>query len=74
LYVEGGQDAHPTRGKIYFIMQLKCGLAYPDRPFYARSDAEAAKRCEQQNREATRHPDATGRTYYTCDEKKRKNR
>ena len=28
LYVEGGQDAHPTRGKIYFTMQFKCGLAY----------------------------------------------
>ena len=28
LYVEGGQDAHPTRGKIYFTMRFKCGLAY----------------------------------------------
>ncbi|MEG4305349.1 hypothetical protein [Microcoleus sp. D3_18a_C4] len=27
LYGEGGQDAHPTRGKIYFTMQFKCGLA-----------------------------------------------
>lgn len=27
LYVEGGQDAHPTRGKIYFTMRFKCGLA-----------------------------------------------
>ena len=33
----------------------------PDRPFYARSDAEAFKRCEKQNREATRHSDVTGR-------------
>jgi hypothetical protein len=30
----------------------------PDRPFYARSDAEAAKRCEQLNREATKHSDS----------------
>ena len=27
LYVEGGQDAHPTRGNIYFTMRFKCGLA-----------------------------------------------
>lgn len=47
---------------------------HPDRPFYARNDAEAAKRCEQLNREATKHPDVTGKTYYTCDEKKRKHR
>ncbi|MEZ2226765.1 MULTISPECIES: hypothetical protein [unclassified Microcoleus] len=46
----------------------------PDRPFYARSDAEAALRCEQLNREATKHPDVTGKSYYTCDDKKRKNR
>ncbi|MEZ2319302.1 MAG: hypothetical protein ACBR15_09935 [Microcoleus sp.] len=46
----------------------------PDRPFYTRNDAEAAQRCEQLNREATKHPDVTGKSYYTCDEKKRKNR
>ncbi len=47
--------------------------ANPDRPFYARSDAEAFKRCEKQNREATRHSDVTGRGYYTCDQKRGKN-
>ena len=28
LYVEGGQDAHPTKVKIYLTLQFKCGLAY----------------------------------------------